>query len=143
MKNSLLLLAACIAGLQVSLAQQSYIDPNKGSITYTKKGIMDGNNVRTIFYNHGEIAHFPDQPSGEWPKGTGHTYVDGISVIVQAETRDSSGQIIHPLETNYREFIRKDPVTSVPWGWEPLPGYADQAQNQPAMSNKPETWPRT
>lgn len=122
---------------------QRFIDPNKGDIIYTKRGIMDGNNVRTIFYNHGEIAHFPDQPSGEWPKGTGHTYVDGISVIVQAETRDSSGQIIHPLETNYREFIRKDPVTGVPWGWEPLPGYADPTQDQPAMSNKPETWPRT
>ena len=104
---------------------------------------MDGNNVRTIYLNHGEIAHWPDQPSGEWPKGTGHTYVDGIAVIVQAETRDTLGQIIHPLETNYREFIRKDPITGVPWGWEPLPGYANPTQNEPAISNKPETWPST
>ena len=99
----------------LSLAQ-NYIDPNKGNVIYTKRGIMDGNNVRTIFLNHGEVAHWPDAPSGEWPKGTGHQYVDGVAVIVQAETRDSSGQIIHPLETNYREFIRKDPVTGVPLG---------------------------
>jgi hypothetical protein len=124
-----------------SNAQQYFIDPNKGNIVYTKKGIMDGNLVRTIFFNHGEIAHYPDSPSGEWPKGTGHTYVDGISVIVQAETKDNTNAIIHPLETNYREFIRTDPVTKVPWGWEPLPGYANATQNEPAMSNKPSTWP--
>ncbi|MGB2869224.1 MAG: hypothetical protein WBD36_12280 [Bacteroidota bacterium] len=120
---------------------QRIVDPNKGNIIYTKKGIMDGNFVRTIFYNHGEIAHWPDQPSGEWPKGSGHTYVDGVAVIVQAETKDSSGVTIHPLETNYREFNRKDPVSTVPWGWEPLPGYANPTQDQPAMSNNPATWP--
>ncbi|MGB6033517.1 MAG: hypothetical protein WBH55_11845, partial [Bacteroidota bacterium] len=96
---------------------QRFIDPNQGNVVHTKKGIMDGNLVRTIFLNHGEVSLWPDKPSGEWPKGTGHQYVDGVSVIVQAETQDSSGQIIHPLESNYREFIRKDPVTGTPWGW--------------------------
>lgn len=123
------------------LVGQRFVDPNKGNIIYTKKGIMDGNFVRTIFYNHGEIAHWPDQPSGEWPKGSGHTYVDGVAVIVQAETQDLSGNTIHPLETNYREFIRKDPVSKIPWGWEPLTGYANPTQDQPAMSNNPDTWP--
>ncbi len=126
-----------------SMFAQRFIDPNKGNIIYTKKGIMDGNNVRTIYLNHGEIALYPNQPSGEWPKGSGHTYMDGISVIVQAETRDAAGQTIHPLETNYREFIRKDPITGLPWGWEPLPGYANATQNEPAISNKPGTWPST
>jgi hypothetical protein len=127
--------------LDVLNAQQTFIDPNKGSIKYTKKGIMDGNLVRTIFLNHGEISHWPDSPSGEWPKGTGHQYVDGIAIIVQAETKDKNDKVIHPLETNYREFIRTDPVSKTPWGWEPLPGYANEIQNEPAMSNKPATWP--
>ena len=122
---------------------QPFIDPNKGNIIYTKKGIMDGNFVRTIFLNHGEVALWPDKPSGEWPKGTGHQYVDGVAMLVQSETMDSSGRIIHPLETNYREFIRKDPVTGIPWGWAPLPGYADPTQRKPALSNDPSTWPRT
>ncbi|MEW6509866.1 MAG: hypothetical protein AB1428_02785 [Bacteroidota bacterium] len=139
--------AACALWLLVILPiiaeAQRFIDPNKGNIIHTKRGIMDGNNVRTIFFNHGEVAHWPDQPSGEWPKGTGHTYVDGIAVIVQAETRDATGALIHPLETNYREFIRKDPITGIPRGWAPLPGYANPTQNLPAMSNKPETWPST
>lgn len=138
----------CLAGfslavMMISYGQQYYIDPHKGNIVYTKKGIMDGNLVRTIFLNHGEIAHYPDSPSGEWPKGTGHQYVDGIAVIVQTETKDNNNKIIHPLETNYREFIRKDPVTNIPWGWEPLPGYASSTQDEPAMSNKPSTWPKT
>ena len=122
---------------------QRFIDPNKGNIIYTKSGIMDGNFVRTIFLNHGEVAQWPNSPSGEWPKGTGHQYVDGIAVIVQAEAIDSSGVVIHPLETNYREFIRKDPITGIPWGWAPLPGYANPTQSEPALSNKPDTWPST
>lgn len=127
----------------VPLFAQRFIDPRKGNVIYTKKGIMDGNFVRTIFLNHGEVALWPDSPSGEWPKGSGHQYLDGVSAIVQAETRDSSGKIIHPLETNYREFIRKDPVSKIPWGWAPLPGYANATQQQPAMSNNPATWPST
>ncbi|MCK5571960.1 MAG: hypothetical protein KAJ12_04335, partial [Bacteroidetes bacterium] len=125
------------------LLGQRFIDPNQGNVVHTKKGIMDGNLVRTIFLNHGEVALWPDKPSGEWPKGTGHQYLDGVSVIVQAETQDSSGQIIHPLESNYREFIRKDPVTGTPWGWAPLPGYANPDQASPAVSNNEVTWPTT
>jgi len=116
-------------------------DPNKGNIVYTKQGIMDGNNVQTIFYNHGEIAHWPDHPSGEWPKGSGHEYLAGTAFIVQAKAIDEFGSPIHPLETNYREFNRKDPVSKIPWGWEPLPGYSNPTQTEPAMSNKPTTWP--
>ena len=137
---ALLLLTAPI---RLLFAQQQFIDPNKGNVVYTKKGIMDGNFARTLFLNHGEVALWPDSPSGEWPKGTGHQYIDGVAVIVQTEVTDSSGKIIHPLETNYREFIRTDPVTKIPWGWAPLPGYADPTQGQPAMSNDDATWPST
>src|SRR3990172_7768344 len=139
----IVLIAVLTVGAASTALAQRFIDPNKGNIIYTKKGIMDGNLVRTIFLNHGEVAHWPDKPSGEWPKGTGHQYVDGVAVIVQAETRDTSNRIIHPLETNYREFIRKDPVTKIPGGWGALPGYANPAQQEPAMSYKPTTWPRT
>ncbi|TDI75476.1 MAG: hypothetical protein E2O84_04340, partial [Bacteroidetes bacterium] len=43
-------------------------DPNKGDPNLTQWGIMDGNRVRTLYANYGEIARWPDQPSGEWPK---------------------------------------------------------------------------
>ena len=124
----------------VSSAQsQVILDRNEGNVLYTKKGIMDGNLVRTMFFNHGEIAHWPDQPSGEWPKGSGHSYVDGVALIAQSEV-NFNGHIFHPLETRYREFMRHAP-DGTPWGWEPLPGYANPNQSSPAMSNDPTTWP--
>jgi hypothetical protein len=116
-------------------------DPNHGSPRWTQWGIMDGNRVRTLFSNHGEVARWPDQPSGEWPKGTGRSYVDGVPVIVSLRTRDSRGQVITPMSTNYREFINRDPVTREPWGWNPLPGYSNPRQASPARSDNPTTWP--
>ena len=118
-------------------------DPQRGEPRLTQFGIMDGNRVRTLFANHGEIARYPDAPSGEWPKGSGRSYVDGVAFIVSAETKDTNGRTIHPLSTNYREFIDRDPITKVPWGWAPLPGYSNPRQESPARSNDPKTWPAT
>lgn len=112
-----------------------------GDRTWRKQGIMDGNLVRTIFLNHGEVALWPFQPSGEWPKGSGHSYIDGVAPWVAAEVVDIHRNIIHPLETNYREYIDQDPETGLEWGWQPLPGYCNLDQDYPAMSNNPETWP--
>lgn len=122
-----------------ALAQRTP-DPNVGNRRNTRQGIMDGNLVRTLFKNHGEVADWPNQPSGEWPKGSGHSYVDGVPIIVQVETRDIHGNIIHPMETMYREFIDLSPDL-VPWGWAPLPGYFNPAQDKPALSDDPNTWP--
>lgn len=133
------------AGLLFLLAHaglaQREPDPNVGNVLNRREGIMDGNLVRTIFVNWGEIANWPNQPSGEWPKGTGHSYVDGVALVVQARTVDRDGNIIYPLETQYREFVDKDPVTDELWGWGPLPGYFNPKGDQPAMSDDPDTWP--
>ena len=101
---------------------------------------MDGNLVRTIFINWGEVAHWPDQPSAEWPKGSGHSYVDGVALVVQARTVDNNGNIIYPMETQYREFVDRGPRDEL-WGWGPLPGYFATRQDEPAMSDDPLTWP--
>ncbi|NIR65515.1 MAG: hypothetical protein GWN00_11080, partial [Aliifodinibius sp.] len=72
-----------------SLFAQREPDPNVGKEELRRTGIMDGNLVRTIFINWGEIAHWPDSPSGEWPKGTGHQYVDGVALVVQGRAIDN------------------------------------------------------
>jgi len=94
-----------------SAAAQRVVDKNKGNHNETRKGIMDGNLVSTVYYNFGEVADWLNEPSrsGVWPKGTNHTYVDGVAVIVQSETQDPQGRIIHPLETNYYEYTRAAP----------------------------------
>jgi hypothetical protein len=122
---------------------QRLVDRTKGDHNETRKGIMDGNLVATVYYNFGEVADWQNEPSrsGVWPKGTTHTYVDGVAVIVQAETQDTGGRIIHPLETNYYEYTRRDNATGVTYGWWPLPGYAARFQSSPAQSTDSRTWP--
>ncbi|NOZ74786.1 MAG: hypothetical protein GXO90_05330 [FCB group bacterium] len=127
--------------LVILSGQQGNSDPNKGDVRYTQWGIMDGNAVRTLYSNHAEVARWPDQPSGEWPKGSGHSYVDGVALVISASTFDTLGNRIHPMSTNYREFIDIDPIEKTPWGWGPLPGYSNDRQSSPARSDDPFTWP--
>ncbi len=132
-----------LAAMSPFLFSQRLFDPGKGNHNETKKGLMDGNLVSTVYYNFGEIADWQNDASrsGVWPKGTNHTYVDGVAVIVQAETQDPQGTIIHPLETNYYEYTRHDVSTGVTYGWWALPGYANRFQSTPAQSTDPNTWP--
>lgn len=127
---------------QISIQTQKYRDDAKGDYNYRKKGIMDGNQVRTLFYNNGEVGQWPLQPSGEWPKGTGQSYLDGVCVLVASEiTAPGTGQLVHPLETSYREWMDKDPNTGSIWGLEPVPGYVNASSEKPAMNTDPKTWP--
>lgn len=130
--------------LSGQLYSQRIVDKNKGNHNFSKKGFMDGNLVYTVYYNYGEVADWENEPSrsGVWPKGTNHTYVDGVAIIVQAEAKDPAGKLIHPLETNYYEYTRIDPVTKVTYGWWPLPGYYHPTMTtSPAQSSDPGTWP--
>ena len=93
---------------------QRLVDWNKGDHNNTKKGFMDGNLVSTVYYNFGEGGDYLNEKnrSGVWPKGSQppHTYLDGVAIIVQAETEDPYGNLIHPLESNYyelRDMIRQ------------------------------------
>jgi hypothetical protein len=141
-KRNVAILLTVIAWSFISSAQQ-IVDKNKGNHNETKRGYMDGNLVGTVYYNFGEIADWQNDPtrSGVWPKGTNHTYVDGVAVIVQAETKDPQGKTIHPLETNYYEYTRFNVATGVTYGWWPLPGYANRFQSSPAVSTDANTWP--
>jgi hypothetical protein len=114
--------------------------PLYGNEENRRIGILDAGLVRTLFINWGEVGHWPDPPSGEWPKGTGHQYLDGSAFIIQAETQDIYGNTIHPMETQYREFVDRGPNGEL-WGWLPLPGYFDPFSDIPAISSIPGSWP--
>ncbi len=123
---------------------QAYRNDPYGNAVLRKKGIMDGNLIRTMYFNQAEVGKWPDQPSGEWPKGTGHSYLDGVCMLVGAKVVVSIGGIqdtITPMETAYREHVDKDPITGEDWGWEPVPGYLNPSGSTPAISNAPQSWP--
>ncbi len=129
---------------QVTAQITGYRDDSKGDIQNRREGVMDGNQVRTLFYNNGEVGQWPYQPSGEWPKGTGHSYLDGVAVLIASEIKTpGNNQIVHPLETSYREWMDKDPSTGEIWGLEPLPGYFEPTSKKPAMNIDPTSWPKT
>jgi len=146
MKNkTLILLLFLVGGLtlfaQVDPQVQLYRDDERGNFKYERESIMDGNLVRTLFKNTTEVAHWPFQPSGEWPKGSGHPYLDGVTVYIAAQVTAANGQLIHPVESNYREEMDMDPVNGELWGLEPLPGYANSSSTKPAMSIDKKSWP--
>lgn len=130
-----------------NIFSQTVVDKTKGNHNYTKKGYMDGNLVGTVYYNFGEVGDYLNEKnrSGVWPKGTVHTYLDGVAIIVQAEAKNKNGEKIHPLETNYYEFTRYNPTTGITYGWWPLPNYANPFNSSPARSDdeftSQRTWP--
>src|SRR3989339_485820 len=94
---------------------QKYRAEPYANMKYEKESVLDGNAIRTLFKNTGEIAHWPFQPSGEWPKGSGHPYIDGVTVYIAAQATAANGQIIHPVEASYREEMDIDPVNGEIW----------------------------
>ena len=143
MKNTVLVTSLVIAAALTStlVFAQHQADTAKGNLMYTKWGVVSGNNIEVRLLNHGEFGYWPDVPSFDWPTGSTHSYFEGCAFIVQAKATDRFGIAIHPLETNYRIYIRRDPFSGLPWGWEPLAGYANSNQPRLAISSYPETWP--
>jgi hypothetical protein len=141
-----LILAAVIpASGQVDFKVQMYRDDAKGDYQYQRKGVMDGNRIRTVYFNTTEVAHWPDGIGGEWPKGTGHNYIDGLTVLCGAKIYLPSGRVITPIEAHYREEFDFDPVlgSQFPWDLEPVPGYINpnKIPGKPAVNIDSTSWP--
>ncbi|MBN2601664.1 MAG: hypothetical protein JXR87_06700 [Candidatus Marinimicrobia bacterium] len=114
----------------------------RGHAKYRRRGLMNGNLVFTYFWNYCEVGSYPDDPSGCWPTPEQH-YLDDITLVVSVEAVNGDGNLIHPMETQYREFVDTSPE-GVPWGFEARPNWfnMDEGSNSsPAMSNNPSTWP--
>ena len=121
-------------------AQISIPPQERGNRKYRKEGIHNGNLVETLFYNFGEVAWWGREPSGVWPRGSRHSYMDGITPIVAAQVKDNNGKKIRIVEAGYRENMDISP-TGVERGFQPRPGYTNPNQSSIAMSDKPITWP--
>jgi len=121
---------------------QRFRDDDKGNYANRKQGTFVGNRIQSIYSNDGEIGKWEFAPSCEWPALSGHNYLDGYTFMVSSEvTAPGDTQVIHPLETAYREYYSLDPATGVPWGFEPIGGYSNPQSTSPAISSDRNSWP--
>jgi hypothetical protein len=139
---SIIIICNTLTAQVIDPQTQKYRDDPYGNKTFRKKGVMGGNQIRTLFRNDGQIGSWPDRPSGEWPAGTGHHYMDGCTPIVSTRLETPIGAV-HPAQTSYREEVDVDPATGQLWVMEPVPGYSNPGSEEPAISTNPKTWPTT
>jgi hypothetical protein len=129
----------------------------RGRADAERRGIHDGNNMRTEFWNYGMVGNYPPDPlnvdlsvfhSVEVPKGSGMNYSDGVTPFVLAKIRQRNGSEAYIMETGYRERQGISPRTNRIMRFEPRPGFfqPDATINigrSPAVSNDPRTWPNS
>ncbi|MCK9408778.1 MAG: hypothetical protein WCX28_09255 [Bacteriovoracaceae bacterium] len=131
---------------QPTLRTQQYLHEPKGNFKHRKAGVMDGNRIRTLYYNDGQIGDWPVDPSCEWPKGTGHRYLDGVALLVGANVT-ANGKTFKTVETAYREEVDISSADGSRWGMEAVPGYSNSIKNYPAKNvdstSFPDHWPRS
>jgi hypothetical protein len=126
----------------VDAKTEAYRNDERGNVQYRKEGTMDGNRIVTLFNNDGEVGHWPFQPSAVWPKGTDHSYLDGVALLVSAKfAAPGNGKIITPCVSAYREEVSTDPVTGEQWVLQPVPGYVNPSSTRPAVNKDPTSWP--
>ena len=112
-----------------------------GNHDWRFEGVHDGNQVSTVFYNYGTIGQPRNAASLVWPKGSGYDYGFEFGVIIGAEVIDTTGFVEHIISEGLD--IGKRGPDGLPWGFEPLEGYARFDNRAIAMNNDTASWPKT
>ena len=105
-----------------------------------KDGVHSGNRVLTRIYNHGTIGDQSSSFSGVYPIGSGHAYIYEFSPVIAASVLDTNGNRKHIVSDGTIGLVDYSPE-GTPWGFEPLPGYANPNQENLAMSDNENSWP--
>ena len=129
-----------------------------------REGYMTGNRVLIYFKNTTEISDWPAVNASRWPNNNdGVKMVDGIGLLVGAKVYIQNDSLestvdtipltelidiytqdkhtLHYLQTSYREEMDRDPTGTVEWGFYPVFGYFNEADEYPAVSNIENSWP--
>ena len=105
-----------------------------------KYGDHSGNRVLCRFFNFGGIGDAGGSFSGIYPIGSGHAYFFEFTPVVAASVVDTAGYRRHIISDGAVNLVDDSPE-GTPWGFEPLPGYANPNQEYMAMSTIPKSWP--
>jgi hypothetical protein len=125
-----------------------YRDDAYGNKINRRQGTFDGNLIRSVFRNDGQIGNYSmslTPPSFEWPISSLHSYITGYTLVVSSEvTAPGNGNIIHPVQTSYYEFVDRDPMnSSETWTFHPIQGYNNSSSDSPAINIDSTTWPES
>ncbi len=165
MRKSIILIFTVL--LSVSLFGQAKIyegpsDP-AGDPAAEREGRMTGNRVHLFFRNTSELSDYDNTPNpSRWPDNyNGVSMTDGVGLMIGARvyvmkgdsipvtdpaellTLSAQGMIdtLHFLQTSYREEMDVDPTGQVEWALYPAFGYFNELSENPAMSNREDSWP--
>jgi len=131
--------------------------------------VMMGNSIRTLVYDFGSVGAPGREPSIEWPKYSKHGYGYEFGPLVGIEVPiDTSGYFLPYIDKDGEKIVDVDNARydttlfiisdglidggapgaseelspeNEPWGWEPLPGYANEEGGSLALLTKPQSWP--
>ena len=103
-----------------------------------------GNRVLCRFYNFGGIGDAGGSFSGVYPIGSGHAYFYEFTPVVAASVVDTNGIRRHIVSDGaVAPALIDNSPEGTPWGFEPLPGYANPNQEYLAMSDNEDAWPES
>ena len=128
-------------------------------ISQLREGYMNGNRVLLYYQNYGQFAHWWSKGvnDSKWPNNyEGTRMIDGSHLVIFSKVfvKNDSIPISDPslvsgedkLDTLYFTQVRgtgggRNYDGTIGWGFYPVRGYLNEAQDYIAMSNKPESWP--
>ncbi len=166
MKITFYLLQAAICFIPLAAFSQKSIDQLHGDMINNRRGIHDGNQIRTTFGNDGNIGRrsAAERAGGtefgvEWPVNSAHIYSSKIVMLPMGEVRDKFNKIQHIVSechgtgTTWDYFLQASVGDLAPDGrWRtmtPLPGFINADMMLlppdsafPAMSDAPRSWPQ-
>ncbi len=142
------------------------MDQLHGDQNYSAEGLHSGNQIKTHFWNWGQIGINRDfeatEIGGEWPINSGHFYLAKVATFFGSEVRDKEAMIKHIVSESHGTkpaWIQEnfphssgdyDPDTGEWWTMCPLPGFYNPSpppgeSDKPwiAMSHKRWSWPST
>ena len=158
-QNALILIYLTLFFGVLSLYGQGY-DQLHGDQNYSTYGVHSGNQIRTSFWNDGQIGYRnpenEEQVRGEWPINSGHMYIAKISSYFGSEVRCEDG-VRRPIVSEANGTRAGQPTEHSSgdasengdyWSMCPLPGFYNEnpppeEADQPwvAMNHKDWSWP--